>query len=137
MNSDAAILPHRSSHMQDDEARAESGRFPKGRSGNPRGRPRKDRSVSSAILTAASATVIATENGKRRKIRKLDATAAQLANKGASGDIRAGKLLLDMTARAEAERQAAAPSDTPLTQSDHEIVDAFLADFRKHVLENG
>lgn len=113
--------------------RDEQGRFPKGKSGNLRGRPRKDRSVSSAILKAATATVTATEGGKRRKIRKLDATAAQLANKGASGDLRAGKLLLDMTARAEAERDAAAPAETVITQSDEEIVEAFLADFVKHL----
>jgi hypothetical protein len=136
LNSDAAIPPHRSFFMED-SSRAERGRFIKGRSGNPNGRPRKDRSVSSAILKAATATVTATENGKRRKIRKLDATAAQLANKGASGDLRAGKLLLDMTARAEAEREAAMPSDIPLTQSDQEIVEAFLADFRRHIEENG
>lgn len=117
----------------EDSSRDERGRFPKGSTGNPRGRPRKDRSVSTAILKAATATVTATENGKRRKIRKLDATAAQLANKGASGDIRAGKMLLDMAARAEAAQEAAAPADTALTQSDEEIVQAFLAEFLAHV----
>lgn len=116
--------------------RAESGRFQPGRSGNPKGRPRKDKTVSRAILKAASATVTASENGKRRQIRKLDATAAQLANKGASGDIRAGKLLLDLAARAEAEEHAASPPNMNLTQSDQEILERFLAEYRRHILED-
>lgn len=118
-----------------DDPRDSNGRFPPGQSGNRNGRPRKDRTVSSAIMKAATATVTATENGRRRKIRKLDATAAQLANKGASGDIRAGKLLLDMATRAEAQQLSAGPADMPLTHSDQEILERFLADYRKHLEE--
>lgn len=117
--------------------RDNNGRFEKGKSGNLRGRPRKEQLVSRAIIKAANATVTATENGRRRKIRKIDATAAQLANKGASGDIRAGKLLLDMAARAEAQQMSTAPIDVPLAQSDQEIVDRFLADYRKFIEESG
>lgn len=116
--------------------RDNAGRFPPGQSGNRNGRPRKDQTVSSAIMKAATATVTATENGRRRKIRKLDATAAQLANKGASGDIRAGKLLLDMAARAEAQQLSAGPSEAPLTHSDQEIVERFLADYRQFIMED-
>lgn len=120
-----------------DNSRDPNGRFASGQSGNRKGRPRKDKTVSSAILKAAKATVTATENGRRRRIRKLDATAAQLANKGASGDIRAGKLLLDMAARAEAQQLSTAPVDVSLTRSDQEIVERFLADYRKFIEEGG
>lgn len=120
-----------------DDPRDSNGRFPPGQTGNRNGRPRKDRTVSSAIMKAASATVTATENGRRRKIRKLDATAAQLANKGASGDLRAGKLLLDMAARAEAQQLSAVSTDAPLNHSDQEIVERFLADYRKFIEEGG
>lgn len=118
------------------EKRDPNGRFRKGACPNPNGRPRKDRSVSAAILTAADAKVTATENGKRRKIRKIDATAAQIANKGAAGDIRAGKLLLDLAARSEADRQSVAPADTPLTADDQQIVEWFLAEYRQFLTEN-
>lgn len=117
--------------------RDNKGRFEKGKSGNLRGRPRKEHLVSRAIIKAANATVTATENGRRRKIRKIDATAAQLANKGASGDIRAGKLLLDMAARAEAQQMSVAQIDVPMAQSDQEIVDRFLADYRRFIEEGG
>jgi hypothetical protein len=114
-----------------------SGRFEKGQSGNRMGRPRKDQSVNKAIMKAATATVTATENGRRRQISKVEATAAQLANKGASGDIRAGKLLLDLAARAEAQQLSATPADTSLTPSDQDIVDRFLADYRSYLEEGG
>ena len=93
--------------------------------------------MNSAILDAANETITVTANGKRKRIRKVAATATQVANKGASGDLRAGKMLLEMASRAEAEKEAAMPTDIPLTQSDQEIVEAFLADFLKHIEENG
>jgi replication-associated recombination protein RarA len=108
------------------------GRFPPGQSGNRNGRPRKPKTVSEAIMTAMNKTVAANENGRKRRIRKLDATATQIANKGASGDLRAGKMLLDMAAQAEARDAAQAVPET-LTISDQEILDDFLAQYRKHL----
>ena len=116
-----------------DEVRETDGRFKKGVCPNPKGRPRKQRTVNSAILDAANAPIIANENGTRRKMRKIEASAAQLANKGASGDIRAGKMLLDMAARAESEQKSVEVTDLPLSQTDQEILDKFLAEYREHL----
>lgn len=118
-----------------DMTRDTRGRFPPGQSGNRNGRPRKPKTVSEAIITAMNKTVAANVNGRKRRIRKLDATATQIANKGASGDLRAGKMLLDMAAQAEARDAAQAAPET-LTMSDQEILDDFLAQYRKH-LEGG
>lgn len=118
-----------------DITRDTRGRFPPGHSGNRNGRPKKPKTVSEAIITAMNKTVAASENGRKRRIRKLDATATQIANKGASGDLRAGKMLLDMAAQAEARDAAQTPPET-LTLSDQEILDQFLAEYRKH-LETG
>jgi hypothetical protein len=110
------------------------GRFPPGQTGNRNGRPRKPKTVSEAIITAMNKTVAANENGRKRRIRKLDATATQIANKGASGDLRAGKMLFDMAAQAEARDVGVVAPET-LTVSDQEIFDQFLADYRKHLEE--
>ena len=110
------------------------GRFSPGRSGNRNGRPKKPKTVSEAIITAMNKTVAANENGRKRRIRKLDATATQIANKGASGDLRAGKMLLDMAAQAEAKGAAHAAPET-LTVTDQEILDDFLAEYRKQLEE--
>jgi len=118
-----------------DITRDTRGRFPPGQSGNRNGRPKKPKTVSEAIITAMNKTVAANENGRKRRIRKLDATATQIANKGASGDLRAGKMLLDMAAQAEAREATQAAPET-LTISDQEILDDFLGQYRKH-LEGG
>ena len=110
------------------------GRFPPGQSGNRNGRPKKPKTVSEAIITAMNKTVAASENGRKRRIRKLDATATQFANKGASGDYRSGKLLLEMAARVEAQEASQAAPET-LTISDQEILDDFLSAYRKYLEE--
>lgn len=117
-----------------DITRDTRGRFPPGQSGNRNGRPKKPKTVSEAIITAMNKTVAASENGRKRRIRKLDATATQIANKGASGDLRAGKMLLDMAAQAEARDASQAAPET-LTVSDQEILDDFLSAYRKHLEE--
>jgi replication-associated recombination protein RarA len=118
------------------EERGSRGRFAPGKSGNAKGRPKAAKTVSAAILTAANQTVMATANGHKRTVGKIDATATQIANKGASGDLRAGKMLLDMAARAE-EQQASVAVPETLTRTDQEILDAFLADYRRHLEEGG
>jgi replicative DNA helicase len=117
-----------------DKTRDTRGRFPPGQSGNRMGRPKKLNTVSEAIITAMNKTVAANENGRKRRIRKLDAAATQIANKGASGDFRAGKLLLEIGAQAEAREATHAVPET-LTISDQEILDDFLAQYRTHLEE--
>jgi len=117
--------------MNDDTQRSSNGRFQKGTCPNPKGRPRKDRSVSSAILAAAHEVVTANDRGRKRKMRKLDLTASQFANKGSSGDHRAGKALLDYVTKAEQQLALKASADVPLTVSDREIAEAFLTEYRR------
>jgi len=90
----------------------------------------------SLISLLAEFLALAIHWDPQRRIRKLDATATQIANKGASGDLRAGKMLLDMAAQAEA-RDAAQTAPETLTISDQEILDDFLAEYRKHLEEGG
>jgi hypothetical protein len=117
--------------MDEHTERNSDGRFKKGVCPNPRGRPRKDRSISKAILDAANEMVVASHGGRKRKMPKVRATATQIANKGIQGDLRAGKMLLDYAVKAEAQQAAVAPAEPVLTQSDQEILDRFLADYRR------
>ena len=71
-------------------------RFVKGQSGNPSGRPRGKRNLASILLGVLSEPVPITENGKRRHITKLEATFKQIANRAASGDVAAIRLLLQL-----------------------------------------
>ena len=64
-------------------------RFRPGQSGNPRGRPKRDRALSALVARALGEKVEAKENGRRRRITKLEAAVKQLVNRAASGDQRA------------------------------------------------
>lgn len=110
------------------------GTFEPGQSGNRAGRPRKSRSVDASLMKALQEPVTVTENGRRKRIPKLDVTTRQLVNKGAAGDHRATKLALDMAQKAE-ERAQQAPSSPTLSQNDEEIVARFVARLRQTFLE--
>lgn len=84
----------------EDDREFSTGRFASGRSGNPKGRPRKSQTVDGAILKAIGETVTINQGGRRRRLTKVDVAATQLANKSAAGDLRATKLTLDYAQRA-------------------------------------
>jgi hypothetical protein len=73
-----------------------STRFPKGKSGNSRGRPPGSKNMGDLFEAALNEEVTITENGKRRVISKREAITKQLVNKAASGDPRSIKLLVDL-----------------------------------------
>ena len=117
-----------------DGNRQQNGRFRPGNRANPNGRPRKGRSVNATILKELNASVPVTENQKRKNISKLSASLKQVANQGASGDLRAAKLTLDLALKAERE-QGAVPQAPPLTENDRDIVDRFIARLRATFVE--
>ena len=77
-------------------------RFRPGQSGNPRGRPKGARNLSAVIAAALSERVAVNENGRRRRITKLEAAVKQLVNRAASGEARATQLLLALVQANEA-----------------------------------
>jgi Family of unknown function (DUF5681) len=87
-------------------------RFQKGQSGNPKGHRKGSRNVATLLEQALNERVFVTENGKRKTITKLEAMLKQLANKAASGDHRAIKLLMPLAETCLASSSSAA-SDAP------------------------
>jgi hypothetical protein len=107
------------------------GRFKPGQSGNPEGRPRKANTVGEAVREALAAKVTINEGGKRKRITKREAAATQMANKSASGDLRAGKLAFDIAHKAEERAATTAPATTDyITAADAEIVERLIARLR-------
>jgi uncharacterized protein DUF5681 len=108
-------------------------RFQKGRSGNPKGRPRGKKNMSTLLSAALDAAIIVVENGRRKKISKREAIITQLVNKSASADLKATQIVLamlqDVEARAEDSSDSAA-----FTEADQEIIQRIQARMRN---ENG
>ena len=76
-----------------------SGRFKKGQSGNKSGRPKRSRQnivLVTALQDALNEQVKITNNGRTRRVTKLEAAFKQLANKAAMGDARAITTILRM-----------------------------------------
>lgn len=123
---------------QNDAGRDRAGRFrPGAPSPNPRGRPRKARGVDTAMLDALSEKVTVTEQGRRKRKSKLDITAAQIANKGAGGDLRAAKMALDQARKAEERAEAATVRAPVMTEADHEIAARVIARIKRIISEGG
>ena len=119
----------------DSDARdGRTGRFQKGKTGNPHGRPRKSATVGSAILEALNEKVPIKANGRSRKVTKLQATAMQMANKGAAGDTRVGKIAMELAQKAEDKVASGPVPIEALSESDREVAERLKARIRKVVL---
>jgi hypothetical protein len=98
--------------------------FRKGTSGNPKGRPKGSKNLSTYLMEAARAQVNAMVGGKTRTISKLQATAMQLATKAAGGDQAAIGKFLDWIDEIETRAASVKPTQFPLSAPDIEVIRA-------------
>ena len=99
-------------------------RFRKGISGNPKGRPKGSKNLTTYLMEAARDQVVATVGGKPRRISKIQATAMQLSTKAAGGDQNAMNKFLDWMDEIESRTAAAKPTEFPLSEPDLEVIRA-------------
>jgi hypothetical protein len=98
--------------------------FRKGISGNPRGRPKGSKNLSTYLMEAARDQVTATVGGRSRTISKLQATTMQLATKAAGGDHAAIGRFLDWIDEIETRAASVKPTQFPLSAPDIEVIRA-------------
>jgi hypothetical protein len=108
-------------------------RFQKGRSGNPNGRPRGRKNLSTLLSDALNGSVIVVENGRRKKITKREAIVTQLVNKSASADLKATQIVLAMLRDVESQADGSA-EPAAFTEADQQIIRRIQARLRN---ENG
>jgi hypothetical protein len=112
-----------------------SGRFKKGQSGNPKGRPKGSINLNTAIVRASRETVRV--NGPRgpRSMTKLAVTLSQLGNKAAQGDARAQREFLSQVRMAEeAVNSGSLPSTS--REMDRKVLENFKQRLEKASIEN-
>ncbi len=68
-------------------------RYRPGQSGNPGGRPRRSSRLGAIVTRTLGETIEAKENGKRRRMTKLEAAVKQLVNHAAEGDRQAAQFV--------------------------------------------
>ena len=73
--------------------------FPKGRSGNPSGRPRKVPGIPELLTKVSKQRVLTNGKNGPQHMTKLEASLTQLVNKAASGDLKAQRLLMELMKR--------------------------------------
>ncbi|MDR6305378.1 hypothetical protein GGQ85_003100 [Nitrobacter vulgaris] len=99
--------------------------FPKGTSGNPRGRPKGSRTVGALLQEILQQKIAVTENGRTRRLPALEVILRRLANDAMRSEPRALKLLLALY-----DRYGESPeTDVRLNEilaEDREILSNFL-----------
>jgi len=89
-------------------------RFSKGRSGNPRGRP-KGSGVRSAVEKVLGRTVSAMVDGQRRRVPLTEALVLQLAQRALAGDALASRDILKIADQFAQARANEDPKDSGVT----------------------
>jgi len=106
-------------------------RFKKGRSGNPKGRPRESKNLPTLLTEALNERVIVAENEGRRKITKREAIVTQLVNRSAKADLRAIKILLDIIQDIERRTEPVSPETSSFGPSDEKVIEQLKARFHR------
>jgi hypothetical protein len=105
--------------------------FQKGRSGNPKGRPRGTPNVATVLGRTLRELVVINENGKRKTITKMQAAVKQLVNQAASGDLTAVRQLMALVASAEQHAGNAQAEQPSMNEVDQEVMAQMLERFEQ------
>lgn len=106
-------------------------RFKPGQSGNPKGKPRGAKNLSTIVGNAIKEKVQVNENGKRRSVSKLEVAIKQLVNKAAGGDQKALNQLLPLVQIIEG-KAAEAVAAIPVV---NEVDEVIMESIRRRMME--
>ena len=99
-------------------------RFKRGQSGNPKGRPKGARNLSTDLNEMMTKRISVRENGKKRRITRQKALLLSLFEKGIHGDVRAVASIMSMMRQQPTWTEQ---SDMEfISESDRQIIEDFL-----------
>lgn len=97
-------------------------RFRKGRSGNPRGRPKGTRNLKTDLLEELGERVLLREGSAEKRLSKQRALVKSLVTKAIKGDTRAASIVLDMVWR-HLQAEGADEVEAPLTSDERAVLE--------------
>lgn len=102
-----------------------SGRFKKGKSGNPKGRPKGSSNFLTLLEQELGQKIVVNENGKERTITRMQAMVKRIVGGALQGDQRALLTLVEILRRTG--RFETVDVDTLLPDDYESILDAYVA----------
>jgi hypothetical protein len=96
-----------------------SNQFQKGRSGNPKVRPKKNKNIYGLIKKVFEERVTVKGPGRTRSMTKLEAALVQLANKAANGDIKALREVIRLREKLQEQEPLLTPGPTFVVEFIH------------------
>ena len=106
-----------------------SGRFRPGTSGNPKGRPKGSRNFLTLLEQELNKTISVTENGRKRKLTRLQAIVKRMVSSALAGDQRALLNLLEIMKRTG--RFDAPAAEALLPDNYEQLLEAFIEQRRQ------
>jgi hypothetical protein len=103
-----------------------SSRFKSGASGNPRGRPKGAANLKTDLADELAEPIRIREGDRERSVSKQRAMIKALVAKALKGDPRAAGLLMALIGK-HFEKELASEANERLSQSDTDILEAFIA----------
>jgi hypothetical protein len=105
-------------------------RFRKGESGNPKGRPKGSKNLATIVHKISRELVSVNVNGKPVRMSRLEASIHQLANKAATGELKAIRELLYWSRMCEEFEEQSMQSDD-LDHKDKAVLNSILKRLQK------
>lgn len=110
--------------------------FKHGVSGNPKGRPKGSRNVSTIVASVANRVVTVNEGGRAVKTTLKEAVVLQIGMKAAKGDRHAGREFLNLCRQAEVDEELT--GDKPeVSERDAALLKAMSKRFAAYEESNG
>ena len=101
----------------------ESGRFKTGKSGNPKGRPKGSTNFLTILEQELSQTVVVNENGRKKKITRLQAMVKRIVAGALQGDLKALMTLFEILRRTGKFQES---GETLLPEDYQSVLDSYI-----------